>query len=134
MRNEDAAAVLRKVASFLLTLSDEDATDLIEGRQKLELAPRDRATKRRASASELSEREIEQILDELRSSTSRDEGDAVLARADLKKKDLEAIARFADLPVRRRDKVSDLEDRLVESTIGYRLRSRAIKGKDGGAK
>lgn len=60
--------------------------------------------------------------------TSREEGIAHLDDLGLSRAGLEKLARALDLPVGRSDRVDRLKERIVEATIGYRLRSGAIKG------
>ena len=48
------------------------------------------------------------------------------------KKVLEVIARKLDIPITRQDKIEDLRDKIVEATVGAKIRSQAIQGTTGG--
>jgi hypothetical protein len=59
---------------------------------------------------------------------SRQEAQAFLDARYSSKKAMEMIARRLDLPIVRQDKVEDLRDKVVEATVGARIRSQAIQG------
>ena len=44
------------------------------------------------------------------------------------RKDIELIARRLDIPIVRQDTIKVLQEKVVESTVGARLRSKAIQG------
>ena len=44
------------------------------------------------------------------------------------KRELESLARQLDLPVRSRDTIALLQEKIIEGTIGFRLRSKAVRG------
>lgn len=46
------------------------------------------------------------------------------------KKSLEQIARYIDIPLAKQDKADILREKIIETTTGARIRSRAIKGDD----
>jgi hypothetical protein len=127
----DAVAVIRLVAEFVQELSSSQLDDLLTGRSKLAIKPAgsgsERGAQRRKPAP--SKEEIRTALDRLYSIQSREEGEKLLEERFSSRAALEALARYADLPVQSRDTVQSLRNRIIESTIGYRLRSRAIQGR-----
>ena len=127
MSKQNSVDVLLFVADFLKGLSDSEINDLLSGQVELTMTPVN-AEKKRRKAEAMSDAEIQEVLDRLYLASTRDAGFKILEEHNQARKNLEAIARYADFPVRRRDKVSDLKERIVESTIGYRLRSQAILG------
>jgi len=55
---------------------------------------------------------------------------AVLLELAPLRAELKALATDMDLPVPKSDTVGRLRDRIVEATIGFRLRSQAIRSVD----
>jgi hypothetical protein len=60
---------------------------------------------------------------------NRAEGERLLRDVAAKRSALERIARYLDVAVRREDRQQDLLHRIIESTIGFRLRAAAIQGR-----
>ena len=119
--------IVRLIADFLHGLSESEIDDLLRGRAELAMR-KVSARKKHKETARISDSEMQEILDELYSAETREAGFKILDGKNPNKRFLETLARFADLPVRRRDKVVDLKERIIESTIGYRLRSQAIQG------
>jgi hypothetical protein len=69
-----------------------------------------------------------QLIGELRGLESREKGYAALQACKLSKRDLESLARSMDLHVAKSDNGEVLQARIVESAIGSRLSSEAIRG------
>lgn len=124
---ETATAVLRQVSNFLRTLRDDQVEDLIAGRVNLTLtAP----ASKRVQRSKLDTPDVAKIQSELRSLNSREEGMKYLDSLSLTRVSLSNIATAMDLPTPRGDSVARLKERIVEATIGYRLRSEAIRSRE----
>lgn len=126
---EKAAEVLTRVSSFLRTLTDEQVDDLIAGKVRLALtqnSERRRASKR-GSAAKI---DVAHIREELMNRKTREEGIDFLNELALPRNSLQEIAAAMDLPTPRSDTVERLKDRIIEATIGYRLRSNAIRSTD----
>ncbi|SRR6266851_6616361 len=121
------AEVLRRVSNFLRTLSDDQIEDLIAGRVNLTLAPE---PGRRRQRSKVDTPDVSMIQAELQSRMSREEGMEYLESLSLTRPSLQAIAAAMDLPTPRGDSVARLKERILEATIGYRLRSEAIRSRD----
>jgi|GEM_PF-2925787 anaerobic ribonucleoside-triphosphate reductase len=69
-----------------------------------------------------------EILDQIKNIKSREEASIFLNNLFTKKIELERFARFLDLPISKEDKASKLVEKIIEATIGYILRSKAIQG------
>ena len=126
----DSVTLIRLVAEFMHELSEPQIDDLLEGRSKLAIKPASRNVGKSSQRKKIepSKEELREALDRLYSIQSREEGETLLSEQFTSKAALEALARHADLPVQRRDTISSLRSRIIESTIGYRLRSQAIQG------
>lgn len=131
MGTTDGRAFSRRLAQFLLGLTERDIVDIAKGTASLQVARREesRSMKRRRHPAIPAEVELRQVLEHLNAAPSREAGFAKVDDAISGKAGLEALARLADLPVKRRDTVDDLRERIVEATIGYRLSSNAVQGK-----
>lgn len=117
-----AIAIVQKVLTFVRSLSEDEVLQLVSGRAKLVLMPREGTRKQ---AVEVDANELRAAL---AAQDSRQAGLEVLAGLAPNRAALEASARALDLPVSKAEGVEQLRDRIVEATIGFRLRSQAIRG------
>lgn len=131
MRTGNRLAFARRLAAFLEGLTEQDITDIERGSAFLEVSRAKDFTKRRRRKrlAVPSKTELRRILDDLDTILDREAGFAKLDGEIDNKAGLEALARLADLPVQRRDTRDDLRHKIIEATIGYRLRSRAVQGR-----
>ena len=79
-----------------------------------------------SSITQMERGETENIINCLKSYNTREEGESYLLSLDLKRKDLEAVAKALDLPYSKKDTIVKIREKIIEGTIGYRLRSNAI--------
>jgi len=70
--------------------------------------------------------DVDAVLGKLNSLGDRDNAKSELS--NMTKKHLEVIARALDIAVQKSDKVDTLRHKIVEATVGARLRSSAIQG------
>lgn len=63
----------------------------------------------------------------LNSMQSREEAYSYISSRDLKKADLEAICKQLDLPFTKKENIKALQEKIIEGTVGYKLRSQAIQ-------
>lgn len=70
---------------------------------------------------------VEQIAQHLRIAESREDGISKIESAGLSRRELEVLARQFDVPVRKDQKVGDLQQLIVNVTVGGRLNSVAIR-------
>ena len=79
-----------------------------------------------SSIKQMERGETENIINCLKSYNTREEGELYLLSLDLKRKDLEAVAKALDLPYSKKDTIVKIREKIIEGTIGYRLSSNAI--------
>lgn len=120
--------LLQKVLRFVADLPEEDIVALAEGRLRLELVRGNEKGSKKTGKASSKHRDYEEISRALGALPSREEGEALLADLSLNKVELQRLATKLDLPVMRDDSVERLRSKVIETTIGYRLRSRAILG------
>lgn len=125
------ARLLRQLDEELCALSDVDYRDLLDGKLRLAVLHKNTTTlsKKRRCAVHADEPAFTEIAAELQRLSDREAGTSLLQQRCNTKIRLEKLARRLDLPVRREDTAENLRDRIVEATIGFRLRSQAIRGK-----
>lgn len=63
----------------------------------------------------------------LNSMQSREEAYSYISSRDFKKADLEAICKLLDLPFTKKENIKALHEKIIEGTVGYKLRSQAIQ-------
>ncbi len=77
----------------------------------------------------ISKDDLQQIANSLKTLSSRQEGEKLLKEKLSSKDDLIELTKYLDLNIKRNDSKDQIRSRLIESTIGFRLRSAAIQGK-----
>lgn len=126
-KRSELANILRRLADYVDNHPDEDLAPLFK--QAATLRQSTERVKKSPPQKQLPD--LQAIASELQTLQTRDSGDALLRERVPNRSGLEAIARFLQLPVQRDDSVDRLRAKIVENTIGSRLRSDAIQGKDG---
>lgn len=123
-------AMARALAAFLRNLKDEDVLAIESGAARIVVERRVSDSRRRPSSRISEPVDYELIRARLTKSQTREEGLAVLSELAPHRLHLDGLARSLDLPRRKSDNVDRLKDRIVDATIGYRLRSDAIRSAD----
>lgn len=141
---KDISRALRLCADFLDRLSSEELEDFLRGNLKLALVTASARSVERSSPGQASERssrhdsrdwsdssaEMKSLMDALQASKTREDVLRIIqrdGRFDSREK-LVQFARMLRVHVNKSDKREMLEDKIVESVIGVRLRSEAIQG------
>lgn len=124
--------LLVAVNKMVSKLTDEEIKILESGRFEISL----RATKRsisregKVSICEFDKSIVDVINKELDLAKSREEGLKIIDSHIKNRKELEVFAKEIDVAVRRSDKVDVIKDNIVDATVGARIRSGAIQGKE----
>lgn len=128
LTSKDAVlTLLRELVRQVQSIDDEQISDVMAGTGRLEL----RVIRKRGSSSKrtgLREHELRQLGESLRSAKTREEGNLLLDETITSKDDLTRLARQLDAPVQKTDSAEQIRARVIESTIGFRIRSAAIQG------
>lgn len=121
-----AASALRRLAAAVERMSDDELARLNEPGTEIEI----KVLRRRAKDELPSEARLDlvDIIAKLTAFPSRAEASRFLESGFETKKVLEQIARHLDVPVLKQDKTETLRDKIIEATVGARLRSEAIQG------
>ncbi len=117
----------RRIAEAVDALSEDEIKRLSDPQYEVEI----RAVRHRSKDELAVPQEpinVDEIIMELTNSATRQAAQAYLDSKYSSKKLLELIARRLDIPIIRQDKVEFLRDKIIEATVGSRLRSQAIQG------
>jgi hypothetical protein len=131
-KGSESASLLRAVANAVERLGEDRVKFVLRTATADELTTRDQrgpngSIKGRSARLPRNEL-IRSLANRLPLLDSIAAGAAELERADLTRRELEMLARSLDVPVRKDIKVGDLEDLILNVTIGGKLNSLAIRG------
>jgi hypothetical protein len=121
---------IRQLANVIKEMDDEQIAsvfDMLDRASKDSPPPSKREPSKRMKGF-VDPADLDQIVMRITESKSRDEGATFLSEARLTRKELSAIARRSDVHITKEDTVGDIELRLIETLIGSRLNSIAIRG------
>jgi hypothetical protein len=130
--------ILDEIAKGIKRLSEQEFDELVSGKAKfrfnIERSTRSDLSKKglgkRKEHRQMTAVQGRELVDRLRALEVREEGYKLIADVCARRDDLAQVARVLDLPTNKRDPIERLQDKIIEATIGYRLRSRAIQGGD----
>jgi hypothetical protein len=129
-KRSELATILRMLADYVERYPDPELTPIFEQATSLMRMAESKRKTRIFSSVRFGSEELNEVVAELRDLPSREDGVALLLAWAPSRRELEVLARFLQLPVQRDDTVERLRAKIVESTIGSRLRSDAIQGKE----
>lgn len=129
-KRSELANLLRGLADYVDRYPDPELAPIFE--QAAALMKTSEAYKKTQihSVGKFNEDSLRELVAKLRGLPSREEGESLLQCEAPNRRSLEILARYLQLPVQRDDTVERLRSKIVESTIGSRLRSNAIQGKE----
>ena len=119
--------VFRRLSNALDSLSADELKRLSDPQYSVEI----RAIRRRSKEetnSISSDANVEDIIKKITALGSRQDAQVLLESQYSTRKSLELIARRLDIPIAKQDKVEVLRDKIIEATVGARIRSQAIQG------
>lgn len=126
--HEAFVLVLEQLVGQAKRLSETDLKAILSGKAKLEINLVPTQSRPRKMHQPKSDEEYQVILEDLQACKSRQDGEVFLEKNFPTKALLADFARYLDIPVLKRDKVSQLREKVIEATVGAVLRSRAIQG------
>lgn len=125
-KNNLSAALHRILAAFA-ELSEDDLDKLLDDGYTIKIKVV-RVRSKEESATSQADVDIPAVITKLTDFTSREEAQRFLDENFGGRKLLEPIARKLDIPIMSQDKVDVLRDKIIEATVGARMRSQAIQG------
>lgn len=121
---------IERYLSFLNSLSDENLEKLENGVIviKFEIVDKSKDNKSKAAPKLFHTEPLNYsaILADMFKFNSRQEGEEYLRIKCTNKGDYINLAKKLDLPFEKKDSIEKIKDKIVEATIGFRLRSQAI--------
>ncbi|MDH3998030.1 MAG: hypothetical protein OET90_04240 [Desulfuromonadales bacterium] len=130
MKNDNVITkFLSEVVAEVNKLSPEELAEIGNGDYRLEIKLIKTKGKEQKFKSNLNVGDSANLLEQLQSLGSREDGVNLLTEHLKTKKELESFARFLDVSVLKQDKIAQIKDKIIEATIGAILRSNAIHGK-----
>lgn len=118
---------VERYISFLKNLSKEELNSLSKKEKEIVFEIKNKQNSQRNNERLISEQEVNDIILKLNSMNERLEGENYLKPLKLSRQSLEIILKKLDIPYQKKDSISKLYDKIIESTIGYKLRSQAIQ-------
>lgn len=122
------ATILRRLAKEIESLSDDELKCLADQPARL-LAPQaPQGRSALAKQTGLDGFDAASLVNSLRELSSREAGLALLQEKVKGKERLVKVAKVLDLPITNRLTTEQVLDKVIEATIGFRIRSAAIRG------
>lgn len=121
--------LLLSVNKLVNELTNDELERLESGDFQLSLKV-SRAKGKKSSLTILDQNSIKCINAQLDSAKSREEGIEIIESALKNKSELEIFAKHIDVAVMKSDRVDKIKSNIVDATVGARLRSGAIQGKE----
>lgn len=123
---QQVVSLLRDLASQIQKMDDSEVESVLAGESRLEIRPPQKKSKRQRTRNRYLDEESEKLQDALQNTDTREHARELIDSFLHTKEELTRFARVLDIPVPRSISSEQIKDRLVEGTVGYRLRSAAI--------
>ena len=124
---QQVVSLLRDLASQIQKMDDSEVESVLAGESRLEIRPSQKKSKRQRTRNRYLDEESEKLQDALQNTDTREHARELIDSFLHTKEELTRFARVLDIPVPRSISSEQIKDRLVEGTVGYRLRSAAIR-------
>lgn len=121
------SGTLRRLVDAVERLSEDDLSKLGDESYNIEIRLT-RKRNREETISPIQEIDLTNVIEKITGFANRDEAQHFLNANFPTRKSVELIARTLDIPISKQDKVETLRDRVIEATVGARIRSQAIQG------
>jgi hypothetical protein len=114
--------------SFLSNLSEDDIFKLQKGDSYIKFELMSNENNLDSNLTKNADVDVVSIIDELYRINTREDGILFLQSKCFSKTDFEAVAKKLDVPFQKKDSIEKIKNKIIEGTIGFRLRSQAIQG------
>lgn len=124
--------ILQAILDNINGLSNDDLNKIESGNFQIELKITKEKQKKseEKTSSSIDQETYDLVFNKLNEAKSREEGITILETHISLKSQLETFARHIDVAVMKSDKVDKIKSSIVDATVGARLRSNAIQGKE----
>ena len=125
---QQVVALLRNVARQIQAMDEKTVNRVLEGGFRIDAdLPSESKTASKQSA--CSDEQINELKAALSKIDSHEEARLVIGNSLGSRAQLVSFARALDIPAPKNSTSEELKDRLVEATVGFRVRSAAIRGR-----
>jgi hypothetical protein len=126
-RKDELVGLLKAFTGALTEMSDIEYEDLLQGKGRLSYQANDYTRQSKNREDKVSTAETTEMADKLSQFLTRDEATEYLTQSMVLKSDLIKLASLLDIYINKSDGKDKIVDKIVESTVGARVRSKAIK-------
>lgn len=126
MKKEVLPRLLQAISKFVSRMNAKEIEEFITFLERGAMPSKHKV--QRGSILPIEKTKVDEILLKLSKANDRGEGLEVLEGEKLSRSNLELLASECNVHITKQDKVSRIEQKLVESLVGARLSSRAIRG------
>lgn len=117
--------LLSRLSEIIASLTDEDIQKILDGTYEIKFVKARTTTEQNEYIPPFN---ADEIIEKLKASGSRESAKEYLEDQHvINKRDLEVIARKLDIPLVKTNKVEDLRNKIIEFTVGAKLRSQTIQ-------
>ena len=124
---QQVVSLLRDFANQIQKMDDSEIESVLAGELRLEIRPPQKKSKKQPTRNRYLADEFEKLQDALQNTDTREHARELIDSFLHTKEELTRFARVLDIPVPKSISSEQIKDRLVEGTVGYRLRSAAIR-------
>jgi len=119
--------IINQLFEKLEKLNDDEKEEILSGNVSVNINLKTKSVKKRSHNHLSDSNRLIEIEQYLRTLEDRQQGRDFINKRLASREELVRLARHLDLPVAKEDSIEKLKEKIIESTIGYRLRSRAIQ-------
>ena len=135
MKSNQFAYFLHTIAEVVEGMTERELEGLsnliVDHYGKSSMLPNENSKKPKNQKANVGEQDLGDTLSQVANSPSREIGAELLDSFQLNREQLLRIARLGNIHVVKDDKNSIVKEKIIESTIGSRLRSNAVRGNFG---
>ena len=106
---------IEKYIAFLKNLSKDELASISKKETEIIFSIKEKGKQLKVSTSDLNDKDVEDIIDYLNSLSDRRNGEDYLKSVNLTRLDFEVILKKLDIPYLKKDPVSKLFDKIIES-------------------
>jgi hypothetical protein len=128
-KSSSLPTLLKHLAKATERLTDDEIAEVVAGKRRIILTTED-ATADRPTVRTGEQPDFGDLIAGLQSAETRDAANRLIDETELTRTQLAQLAKSLDLPVHRGDDTARLREKIIETTIGFRLRSNAIHRKE----
>mgnify|MGYP003588645164 CR=1 FL=1 len=130
MERKEIATLLKVVANLIERMTEKEYRELLSGRGGLAFQPETEVREKAPKPAELNDEKIVELIQDINKLSSREEASSLLMERNLSRNSLGKISGRLKIHVTKSDTKEKLVQKIVESIVGARLRSEAIKDTD----